>query len=155
MSGANPPHEFRFLPRYAGLGYAAAGIGGVLVIAGAVVAALVPIVAGVAGAGLGVAYLRSPAWKLVVAVDDAGLEVRSPGKVRFRLAWTEVARVVAAPNKTCFVDGGTPEKSLLVPGVGAPAPYDIEGKARLYDLIVARVPADKIQHVASLETAAR
>jgi hypothetical protein len=147
------PHVFRFKPRYAALGYAAGGVGGLLLVAGAVLAAAMPIVVGVVGAGLGAAYLRSPAWKLEVAVDDAGLEVRSPDKLRFRLAWSEIVRVVAAPNKTCFVDGGTPATSLLVPGVGAPAPYDIANKAQLYDLIVANVPAERIERVASIETA--
>ena len=54
-------------------------------------------------------------------------------------------RVVASPTtNTCFVDGGTPEKSLLVPGVGAPAPYDIANRAALYDAIVMSVATDKL-----------
>ena len=41
-------------------------------------------------------------------------------------------RVVAAPTThTCFVDGGAPERSLLVPGDGAPAPYDLEDREAL------------------------
>jgi hypothetical protein len=51
-----------------------------------------------------------------------------------------------------FVDGGTPEKSLLVPGDGAPAPYDIEDKAGLYAAILQHVPAEVVSKVDRLDT---
>lgn len=102
----------------------------------------------VAGAG----YLRSPAWRLVVTVDDDGLEVGTPDRRRFRLAWGEVVRVVASPTTgTCFVDGGAPERSLLVPGDGAPAGYDLEDKPALYAAIVGHVAADRVETVARLD----
>jgi hypothetical protein len=115
------------------------GTGGVLAAVGGT---LVPLL----GVALGAAYLASPTWRLVVVVDDDGLEVVR----RFRIAWKDVVRVVASPStKTCFVDGGAPEKSLLVPGVGAPAPYAIENREALYDFIVAHAP--KVEEVTTLE----
>jgi hypothetical protein len=119
-------------------------------------AALLPLATGAAGLVLGGAYLASPTWRLEVVVDDAGLEVRGPKMTRFRLAWGEVARVIASPSThTCFVDGGAPERSLLIPGVGAPAPYDLADKPALYDAILAHVDPAKVQTVESLEAARR
>lgn len=138
---------FRFRPRYRGLAMTALGVGGTLGVVSVAVlgVALLPLATGVAGVGLGAAYLLSPSWKLEVVVDDAALEVRSPKGTKFKLPWNEVVRVVAsAADKTCFVDGGTPERSLIVPGDGWPAPYDIENRTELYAAIVAHVPADKI-----------
>jgi hypothetical protein len=148
-----PPRSFRFRPRFRGLAWSAVGVGGAL---GAVTAltlggALLPLATGALGVVLGSAYLMSPAWKLEVIVDDDALEVRSPRGVRFRLAWGDVVKVVASPSThTCFVDGGAPDRSLLVPGEGAPAPYDIEDKPALFGAILAHVPADKVQEVATL-----
>lgn len=139
---------FRFRPRYRGLAMTALGVGGTLgiVSVAALGVALLPLATGVAGVGLGAAYLLSPSWKLEVVVDENALEVRSPKGTKFRVAWGEVVRVVVSDaDKTCFVDGGTPDTSLIVPGDGLPAPYDIENRAELYDAIVAHVPADKIQ----------
>ena len=117
-------------------------------------AGALPLATGATGVVLGAAYLLSPTWRFEVAVDDAGLEVRSPKRTRFRLAWGDVVRVVASPTThTCFVDGGTPEKSLLVPGDGAPAPYDIADKPALYDAILAHVDAGKVTTVETLEAA--
>jgi hypothetical protein len=143
----------RFKPRFKALAWASIGIGAPIAVVGIVAGVLaIPIAAGVAGVAVGTAYLASPTWRLEVAVDDTGLEVRSPRRSRFKLAWRDVAKVVASPTtRTCFVDGGAPERSLLVPGVGAPAPYDIADKAALYDAILARVPADRVQTVERLE----
>jgi hypothetical protein len=89
-------------------------------------------------------------------VDDAGLEVRGPKALRFRLPWREVSRVIASPSThTCFVDGGAPERSLLVPGVGAPAPYDLDDKPALYEAILAHVDAEKVETVETLEAVKR
>ncbi len=147
---------FRFRPRYRGLAFTAMGVGGTLTAVALVAlgAALLPLATGIAGVVLGGGYLASPAWKLEVIVDDEGLEVRSAKARRFKLAWGEVVRVVASPTThTCFVDGGTPEKSLIVPGDGAPAPYDIDDKPGLYAAILERVAADKVQTVTTLEAA--
>ena len=134
----------------------AVGVGGTLgaVSIAALGAALLPLATGAAGVALGAAYLLSPTWKLEVIVDDDALEVRSAKATRFRLPWSEVVRVVASPSTTtCFVDGGTADRSLLVPGDGAPAPYDIEGKPALYAAILGRVPAEKVTTVETLEKA--
>lgn len=149
------PKRFRFRPRYRGLALSAVGLGGTLgaVSLAALGAALLPLATGAAGVVIGSAYLLSPAWKLEVIVDDDALEVRSPRASKFRLPWTDVKRVVASQTThTCFVDGGAPETSLLVPGDGAPAPYDIEDKPALYAAIMARVPRDRVKEVPSLDT---
>jgi hypothetical protein len=80
--------------------------------------------------------------------------VLSSGDRRFRLRWDEVKGVIASPStQTCFVDGGTAERSLLVPGDGAPAPYAIEDATALYRAIVARVPPERVREVDLLERA--
>lgn len=154
-------HAFRFRPRFRALALGAVVLGAALVGTALVGATLVEgnrtllLSSGAAGLVLGVLYLVSPAWRIQVLVDDDALEVRTPRARRFRLPWPEVVEVVASPGtKTCFVDGGHPERSLLVPGPGASAPYDIENKAALYDAICARVPAERVREVELLETAA-
>lgn len=110
------------------------------------------LIIGVGSALLGVLYLVSPAWRIVIVVDDDALEVLSGRDRRFRLPWGEVVRVVASPaTKTCFVDGGDPSRSLKVPGKGAPAPYDIEHREALFDAIMAHVPPAAVEEVAFLE----
>jgi hypothetical protein len=151
--------QHRFRPRFRGIAWSAIGLGGALGIAALALglggsALVAVVVAGVAGLGLGSAYLASPAWRLAVQVDDEALEVTSGGVRRFRLPWTEVVGVIASPTtRTCFVDGGGPERSLLVPGDGASAPYDLEDKAALYDAILAHVPSSVVREVALIETA--
>ncbi len=149
------PRHHRFLPRYRGLAVGAMSLGGGLVAVGAGIGMVaLPIVAGVIGIGAGTAYLFSPTWRLEVITEDTGLEVRTPKRSRFKLAWSDVVRVVASPTtNTCFVDGGTPERSLLVPGVGAPAPYDLEDRPALVATILARVTPDRVTIVESLDSA--
>jgi len=148
-----PARSFRFRPRFRGLAWSAVGVGGAL---GAVTiatlgGALLPLATGALGVVLGAAYLMSPVWRLEVVIDDEALEVRSAKGVKFRLAWGDVVKVVASPaTHTCFVDGGSPERSLLVPGEGAPAPYDIEDKPALLDAILAHVDPARVEKVASL-----
>jgi hypothetical protein len=143
---------FRFRPRFRGLAFGSLGLGAGLVAIGGALAIPAALVGGGIGMVLGGFYLRSPAWRIAVHVDDDALEVTAGRERRFLLPWAEVKEVVASPStKTCFVDGGAPERSLLVPGVGAPAPYDIERKAELYDQIVAHVPAAKVREVELLE----
>ncbi len=116
--------------------------------------AAVPLAAGMFGVGLGAAYLTSKTWKLHVVTDDEGLEVRDGKGTRFRLLWSEIVRVVASPSTTtCFVDGGIPEHSLLVPGDGAPAPYAISEREQLFATILAHVTPDRVETVESLERA--
>jgi hypothetical protein len=149
------PTRHRFRPRYRAVAWTAAAIGGALAAVSAAAGFLtVPLVTGAIGVAMGAAYLASPTWRLAVTVDDDGLEVGSPGRRRFRLAWTDVVRVIAAPAAhACFVDGGAPERSLLVPGAGAPAPYDLEDRPALVAAILAHVPPDRVTTVDSLEHA--
>ncbi len=149
------PTRHRFRPRYRGVAWTAAGVGGTLAVVSAAAGFLaVPLVTGAIGVAMGAAYLASPTWRLAVTVDDDGLEVGSPRRRRFRLPWADVVRVIASPSThTCFVDGGAPERSLLVPGTGAPAPYDLEDRPALLAAILAHVPPDRVTTVASLEEA--
>lgn len=156
MTTADGARRFKFKPRYRAVAISAVGVGGTLgvVAIAALGAALLPLATGAAGIALGAAYLMSPAWKLEVVVDDEALEVRSPKATKFRVAWGDIAKVTASPTtNTCFVDGGAPERSLLVPGDGAPAPYDLEDKPALYAAILARVNPDKVRTVDTLDAA--
>ncbi len=143
----------RFKPRYRGIAWGSIGFGGSLVLVASVAGfVMVPLITGAAGIALGVAYFASPTWKLAVTTDDEGLEVGSPTRRRFRIAWSEVKKVIASPStSSCFVDGGEPAKSLLVPGVGAPAPYDLEDRPALLAAILAHVPADRVETVELLD----
>jgi len=143
----------RFRPRYRGVAWTSIGVGGGLsALAAAIGFAFLPLATGALGLALGAAYLASPSWRLRVIVDASGLEVRDDKRSRFKLAWTEVVHVVASPTtKTCFVDGGAPERSLLVPGVGAPAPYQLTDRDELFATILERVTPDRIETVESLE----
>ena len=145
--------RFRFRPRYRALALVSIGVGGTLGIVASVLGFLaLPLATGVVGIVMGGGYLVSPAWRLEVVADDAGLAVVTPKAERFRLAWTDVVRVIAsATTKTCFVDGGAPERSLLIPGDGATAPYDLVDRAALYDLVIAHVAADKVMAVETIE----
>ncbi len=145
----------RFRPRYRGLAVGAMGLGGGLIaVAAGIGFVALPLVTGVIGIAFGGAYLASPTWRLEVITDDKGLEVRDRKRSRFTLAWSDVVRVVASPStNTCFVDGGAPERSLLVPGVGAPAPYDLEDRPALVTTILSRVTPDRITTVESLDRA--
>jgi hypothetical protein len=149
------PTRHRFRPRYRGVAWTAAVIGGSLaaVSAGAGLL-LVPLVTGAVGVAMGAAYLASPTWRLAVTTDDDGLEVGSATRRRFRLAWGDIARVIASPTThTCYVDGGAPERSLLVPDDSAPAPYDLEDRPALVAAILAHVPPERVTVVESLEQA--
>jgi hypothetical protein len=148
--------SFRFKPRYKALAVSAMGVGGTLGVVSAVAlgAAALPLATGVMGILLGGGYLLSPSWKLEVVVDDDALVVRSPKGEKFRVPWLEVKRVVASPStKTCFVDVKDPARNFLVPGDGAPAPYDIDGREDLYAAIIAKVPKEKIEEVETIEAA--
>jgi hypothetical protein len=144
---------FAFRPRYRWLAWGSIGLGGSMTtVAVAIGFATVPLVTGALGVALGVAYFASPTWRIAVTISDDGLSVGSPARQRFHLRWADVVRVIASPStSTCFVDGGAPERSLLVPGDGAPAPYEIADRAALVAAILAQVPADKVQLVETLE----
>lgn len=155
-SSSTAAASFRFRPRFRNLALGAMAMGATLVVGGAVTpgaAATYAMAGGGVGVVLGLLYLLSPAWRLTVMVDEDGLQVVRGHVLRFRIEWSEVARVVAsASTRTCFVDGGAPERSLLVPGPGASAAYDIEDKAALYEVIIEHVPLTRIEWVDLLET---
>lgn len=140
--------SFRFRPRYRALPWVVAVLG---LAVGALVwwsgsSPVFAVACALFGPLLTALYLASPAWRLQVDVDDDALVVRRGDEIRLRLPWSEVARVVASPaTHTCFVDGGDPKRSLLVPGPGAAAPYRIERREELYAFILAHVPADKVR----------
>jgi len=139
---------YRFRPRFRGLALGAIGLGGVIAATTFAVGAFA-LVGGAIGIALGGFYLASPVWRIRVTVDDDAIEVIG----RFRLLWGDVQEVVASPTThTCYVDGGSPARSLLVPGDGAPAPYDIEDKVALYDAIVAHVAPERVRQVEVLQT---
>jgi hypothetical protein len=152
--------SFRFRPRYTGLAYAALAVGAALLAAAfalSLTGASLAFAAacGIAGIALGALYLASPAWRFRVDVDDDGLEVLDGrGARRFRVAWDSVAKVIASPStRTCVLDGGGPERTLIVPGPGATAPYAIERRAELYETIVRSVPPAAIEEVELVENA--
>jgi hypothetical protein len=154
--------EYRFRPRFVILAWSAIGVGGfamgmawVMQLAGQ--SLWVTLGFGAAGVVLGSLYLASPAWRYRALVDDDGLEViDGRGDRRFRIEWSEVDRCIASPStKTCYVSGGSAERSLIVPGQGAVAPYDIDHKRALYDEIVKRVPPERIEQVDLVEHAER
>lgn len=145
----------RFHPRYAGVAWTAIGVGGACGVGG-IAAGIVgfPLAIGAIGISLGLLYLGSPSWRMVVVTDEDGLEVRTTKATKFRLAWRDVKRVVVSePTHTAFVDSGVPETSLLVPGDGAPAPYEIHDAATLVATILAHVTPDRIERVESLDRA--
>jgi hypothetical protein len=149
------PERFRFLPGRPLVAIAAAVTGAGLLVNSLLTDDSSGFATGTGGVILGaivlvlaLLYLFSPAWRIEVLVDDEAIEVQSRGDRRFRLPWTDVVRVVAAPKTaTAFIDGGAPERSLLLPGPGKRAPYRIADQGRLFDLIRARVPADRITEV--------
>jgi hypothetical protein len=147
--------RFAFRPRYRGIALTSIGVGGTLgvVAIASLGAAILPVATAVMGIVLGAGYLLSPSWKLEVVTDDDAIEVRSPKASKFRLRWSEVVKVVSSPTThTCFVDGGEPARSLLVPGDGAPAPYDLADKQALCEEILRHVDPEKVETVDNLST---
>ncbi len=149
MSAKSTPYRFR--PRFLGVAFLSLSIGVVLVVAAATItpdplSSGFALVTGVAGLFLGFAYLKSPVWKLAVEIQDEALVVWTGNQERMRLPWDKVEKVIVdTVQLTCFVDGGTPDKSLLVPGPGAQASYDIRNKAGLIEAILAHVPKECVQ----------
>lgn len=153
--------DYRFRPRYRGLVIGVIALAIALIAFGALEAGRggsYVLITGIVGLLLGALYLLSPVWRMRVRVNAGGLAVLRgrAGVPRFQLLWDEIVRVVASEETgTCFVNGGGPDRSLMVPGPGASAPYDIENKSDLYRTIIARVAPARIQWVDLIETARR
>ncbi len=146
------PHRFRFRPRQPGVAAAACLLGVGLAAGGVIDGRWSWALLGLFAVLLGILYLLSPAWRTEVLVDDDGLEVQNRGARRFRLPWSDVTRVVVARARgSAFVDGGAADKSLLLPGRGARAPYKIERQRDLLDRILARVEPERIVDVERLD----
>jgi hypothetical protein len=146
---ASKPGVHRFRPRYRAIPWVVAAVG-LAMLAFALLgqasgaSRTFAIVAGAIGPIIALAYLRSGVWKIEVAVDDQGMTVRKGSQVRFQLPWSEVKEVVYSEHyPTLFIDGGTPERSLLVPGPGVPAQYRIERNEELCTFVRAHVPREK------------
>jgi hypothetical protein len=146
--------RFRFRPRQPAVAAVACLLGAGLAVSGVIDGRWSWALLGLLAVVLGLLYLLSPAWRTEVVVDDEALEVHSRGDRRFRLPWSEVRRVVVAPvSGTAFVDGGAPDRSLLLPGRGARAPYRIAEQAELLAAILAHVAADRVTEVERLDRA--
>lgn len=144
--------RFRFRPRQPAVAALACLLGAGLSLSGVIDGRWSWALLGLVALVLGLLYLVSPAWRTEVLIDGDALEVQNRGERRFRLPWSEVTRVVVArASKTAFVDGGAPDRSLLVPGRGARAPYRIERQGELLDRILARVAADRVVEVERLD----
>ena len=144
--------RFRFRPRQPAVAGAACLLGAGLAAGGVIDGRWSWALLGLFAVLLGILYLISPAWRTEVLVDGDALEVQNRGARRFRLPWGEVTRVVVARARgTAFVDGGAPDRSLLLPGRGARAPYRIERQAELLESILAHVAPERISDVERLD----
>ncbi len=145
MSAKSTP--FRFRPRFIGVAFVTLSLGVMLVAAAATLtpdrmSSIFALVTGTLGIFLSFSYLRSPAWRLAVDIQEHDLVVWNGTTERLRLPWTDVQRVVVDPDReVCFVDGGSPDKSLLVPGPAAPASYTIAKRDALIEAILTHLPS--------------
>ena len=89
--------EFRFRPRYGGIALLVVGAS-IILFATVWITGLTGLsrTIGLGGSALGLGlaalYLLSPAWRLIVRVDDDGFEVTSARRRRFHCAWNEIVR---------------------------------------------------------------
>ncbi len=145
MSAKSTP--YRFKPRFVGVAFVSLSLGVMLITASATLtpdrfSSIFALATGSVGVFLSFLYLRSPVWRLAVDIQERDLVIWSGTVEKLRLPWSDVTRVVMdSDRELCFVDGGTPEKSLLVPGPAAPASYVIAKREQLIDAILAHVPA--------------
>lgn len=97
------------------------------------------------------AYWRSPTWRMQIVVDDAGYAIRG-GRHPSQTRWDEIDRVFVDERAfTCAVRGPNAQASFVVPGDGAPAPYDIANKRALVAYVLAHAPVERVERVTSLE----
>jgi hypothetical protein len=105
--------------------------------------------AAVAVLALLAAWLQGRA-RPALLVDDEGYAVEEHGREKLRVRWSEVVKVRAdAGEKALYIDVGDPARNLLVPprrGYG----FRFDRADELFQRILARVPADKVEAVARL-----
>lgn len=148
MSAKSSP--YRFKPRFLGVAFVSLSLGVVLIAAAATltpdrVSSIFALITGTIGVFLSFTYLRSPVWRLALDVQESDLVLWNGTTERLRLPWSDITRVVVDPDReVCFVDGGSPDKSILVPGPAAPASYVITKRDELIDAILAHVPSEVI-----------
>ena len=86
-------------------------------------------------------------------LDENGYAVEEHGKEKLRVSWSEVQRVRAdGAEHALYIDVGDPARNLLVPpksGYG----FHFERAEELFQTILRRVPADKVEAVARLDAA--
>ncbi|MBP9086529.1 MAG: hypothetical protein KBG15_10460 [Kofleriaceae bacterium] len=145
--------HYRLRPRYRVLPASAASIGAVIAAFGALQGPFALVAVGGAATALGAAYWFSPTWKIRLVTSPDELQFHTARGVK-SLPWTQVRKLfIDRAHRTCLIVGSNAETSVIVPGIGAPAPYDIENKSELFDEIVSYVPAARQRDVASVEEA--
>lgn len=145
--------QYRLRPRYRLLPASAASIGAMIAAFGALQGPFALVAVGGAATALGAAYWFSPTWKIRLVTSADELQFHTARGVK-SLRWSQVRRLfVDRVHRTCLIVGSGAETSLIVPGVGAPAPYDIENKSELFDEIVAAVATARQRDVTSIEEA--
>jgi hypothetical protein len=146
--------EYRLRPRFRLLPLSAAGIGTSVAVVGVVQSAVALIAVGGTATALAAGYWFSPTWKMRIVTSPDELQFHKTRDRITKIAWRDIRRVfVDRVHHTCLVVGRNADSSLIVPGVGAPAPYDIDDKRALFDEIVANVATEKLRDVDSIEAA--
>ncbi len=149
MSAKSTPYRFR--PRFVGVAFVSISIGTILIVSSLTItpdrmSATFSFFVGLIGLFLAFSYLKSPVWRLAVDIQEDDLVVWNGLEERMRLPWQDIEKVVMGPEgQTCYVDGGSAERSLLVPGPGAGASYDIRHKKKLIEAILAHVSDDIVE----------
>jgi hypothetical protein len=93
---------------------------------------------------MGIGYFASPTWRMVVEVRESELAVTRGNKIRLRLPWSQITRLVR-DGDALFVDGGSPSQSLLIPAPKSRGSYVIEGAPELIAEIRAKCAAPVVE----------
>ena len=103
----------------------------------------------VAGLALLAVWLQGHS-KPALLIDEEGYAVEEHGREKLRVRWSEVVKVRAdGAEKALYIDVGDPARNLLVPsrrGYG----FRFDRADELFQRILDRVPADKVEAVARL-----
>lgn len=142
--------DFRLRPRYGTLALAAAVVGLAIMVIGLVAATgasrTYAVGCGIAGVTLALLYRLSPVWRLRLRLNETGVSVLRGDELRLELGWGDVERViVAADGESCYLWGGSVERSLLVAGPQARAPYIVDDRARLLTAITEAIGEERVE----------